>query len=280
LAALPSVVTRSQLAPARAVNQGVESAAEVLGPSLGGLVIGLGGGGVAGAAWAYLVDGCSYLVSGTALLGIRRKLQAAERPPAGNLRAALREGLDFLWRNRKLRFLMLLTASLNFLQAPLYLFTVIIAQDRLGLSAPQLGLVFGIAGAAAVLGAALAPAAYARLPLGTILVGAIVVWVGALVVLARADSMAALIGAWVLIHLCWPAYDVAVVTERLAATPDELHGRVISAFRTVSYGVEPLGIALSGFLVAVTGAAPLLLAIAGLHALCAGWAVLRMPKAV
>jgi MFS family permease len=278
LAALPSVVARSQLAPARAVNQGVESTAEVLGPGLGGLVIGLGGGGVAGAAWAYLVNGLSYLISGTALLGVRRKLQAAERPPARRMRAALREGLAFIRRNRLLRFLMLLTASVNFLQAPLYLLTVIIAQQRLGLSAPQLGLVFGIAGGAAVLGAALAPAIYARLPLQAILVGAIVVWIGALIVLALAGTMTALIVAWVLIHLCWPAYDVAVVTERLAATPDELHGRVISAFRTVSYGVEPLGMALGGFLVGSTGAAPLLLAIAGLHALCAGWAALRWGR--
>jgi MFS family permease len=274
LAALPSVVARAQLAPARAVNQGVESAAEVLGPSLGGLVIGLGGGGVAGAAWAYLVDGCSYLASGTALLAIRRKLQAAERPPTGNLRTALREGLAFIRRNRLLRFLMLLTASINCLQAPLYLFTVIIAQTKLGLAAPQLGLVFGIAGGAAVLGATLAPVLYARLPLRVILIGSIVVWIGALLVLARADSLLALAGAWMLIHFCWPVYDVAVVTERLAATPDELHGRVISAFRTVSYGVEPLGMALGGVLVALTGATPLILAIAGLHTLCAGWAAL------
>lgn len=278
LAALPSVVMRSQLASARAVNQGVESAAEVLGPSLGGLVIGLGGGGVAGAAWAYLVDGLSYLASGTALLAIRRKLQADVRPPAGSLRAALREGLAFIRRNGLLRFLMLLTASVNFLQAPLYLLTVIIAQDQLGLSAPQLGLVFGIAGGAAVLGATLAPAIYARLSLRMILTGSIVVWIGALIVLALANALPALIVAWVLIHFCWPAYDVAVVTERLAATPDALHGRVISAFRTVSYGVEPLGMALGGFLVGVTGVAPLILAIAGLHALCAAWAALRWGR--
>lgn len=273
LAALPSVVARNQLAPARAVNQGVESAAEVLGPSLGGLVIGVGGGGIPGAALAYLVDGVSYLASGGALLAVRRKLQAAERPAGGRLRDALAEGMAFLWRSQPLRFLMLLTASLNCLQAPLYLLTVIIAQDRLGLSAPQLGLAFGVAGAAAVLGAAIAPAIYHRMPLRAILAGSSVVWVAAIAILALADGMAALTLAWVLIHLCWPAYDVAVVTERLAATPDHLHGRVISAFRTVSYGVEPLGVALGGLLVAVTGATSLLLALSALHVLCAAWAL-------
>lgn len=277
LAALPSVVARAQLAPARAVNQGVESAAEVLGPGLGGLVIGLGGGGVAGAALAYLVDALSYLASGGALLAVRRRLQAAERPAAaGGLWAALREGMAFLWQNRPLRFLMLLTASVNCLQAPLYLLTVVVAQGRLGLAAPQIGLVFGVAGGAAVLGAALAPTIYARLPLRAILVGSIAVWIGAIAVLALANGSVTLAIAWVLIHLCWPAYDVAVVTERLAATPDALHGRVISAFRTVSYGSEPAGMALGGLLVAATGATPLLLTIAGLHALCAMWA-LRGP---
>lgn len=276
LAALPSVVARAQLAPARAVSQGVESAAEVLGPSLGGLVIGLGGGGVAGAALAYLVDGVSYLASGLAILGVRRPLQAEGRPAAGGLWAALREGMAFLWRSGPLRFLMLLTASVNCLQAPLYLLTVLVAQDRLGLSAPQLGLVFGAAGGAAVLGAALAPALYRRLPLRAILAGSILTWAGAIVTLALAEGVVPLAAAWVLIHLCWPAYDVAVVTERLAATPDQLHGRVISAFRTVSYGSEPLGAALGGLLVASAGAAPLLLGVAALHGLCAAWA-LRGP---
>lgn len=277
LAALPSVVARTQLAPARAVSQGVESAAEVLGPSLGGLVIGLGGGNVAGAALAYLIDGASYLISGLAILGVRRRLQADERPAAaGGLWAALREGMAFLWRSGPLRFLMLLTASVNCLQAPLYLLTVVVAQDRLGLSAPQLGLVFGAAGGAAVLGAALAPAIYQRYPLRAILTGSILIWAGAIATLALADGVAPLAVAWVLLHLCWPAYDVAVVTERLAATPDRLHGRVISAFRTVSYGSEPLGVALGGLLVASTGAPPLLLGIAALHGLCAAWA-LRGP---
>lgn len=276
LAALPSVVARAQLAPARAVGQGVESAAEVLGPGLGGLVIGLGGGGVAGAALAYLVDGASYLASGLAILGVRRPLQADGRPAAGGLWAALREGMAFLWRSRPLRFLMLLTAGVNCLQAPLYLLTVLVAQDRLGLSAPQLGLVFGAAGGAAVLGAALAPAVYRRVPLRAILAGSILIWAGAIAALAMAEGVATLAVAWVLIHLCWPAYDVAVVTERLAATPDRLHGRVISAFRTVSYGSEPLGAALGGLLVASAGAAPLLLGVAALHGLCAAWA-LRGP---
>jgi predicted MFS family arabinose efflux permease len=147
----------------------------------------------------------------------------------------------------------------------------------LGLTARQIGLAFGIAGAAAVLGAALAPAIYARLPLRAILAGSICVWVGAIALLALADGMLPLTLAWVLIHLCWPAYDVAVVTERLAATPDHLHGRVISAFRTVSYGAEPPGVALGGIVLASVGATPLLLAIAGLHAACALWA-LRGPN--
>lgn len=276
LAALPSIVARRQLATARAVNQGGESSAEVLGPSLGGLVIGAGGGGVSGAVLAFLVDGLSFFVSGTALLTIRRKLQAAARPARGDLWAALREGMAFVWGHRPLRFLMLLTASLNCLQAPLYLLTVIVAQGRLGLSAPQIGLIFGIAGVAAVVGAVLAPAVYGRVSLRTILAGATTIWVTGIAILALADSSLLLTLAWILIHLCWPAYDVAVVTERLAATPDELHGRVISAFRTVSYGVEPAGVALAGLLVAATGAMPLLLAISGLHVLCAVWA-LRGP---
>jgi MFS family permease len=272
LAALPSIVERAQLARARAVSQGGDSAAEVLGPSLGGLLIGLGRTEVVGAALAYAVDALSYLLSGAALLAVRRRL--SHQRPAGrtSLLHDIRAGMGFLWGNHLLRFLMLLTASVNFLQAPLYLLTVLLAQQRLQLSAPQLGLVFGVAGAAAVLGAALAPAVYERAQLRAILVGSTVVWAGATLALALAGHVAALALGWVAIHLCWPVYDVAVVAYRLESTPDHLHGRVISAFRTVSYGAEPLGAALGGLLVVAVGVTPILLAVAGGLVVCARWA--------
>jgi MFS family permease len=275
LAALPSIVARPQLAQARAVSQGVESAAEVVGPSLGGFIIGLGRTDVAGATLAYLVDAISYLISGGALLGIRRRLQPAQRPAGGSLLADMRDGLAFLWRTASLRFLMLLTASINFLQGPLYLLTVLVAQQRFGFSPAQLGLFFGLVGGAAVLGAALAPSIYARASLRTILAGSIAVWGAAAVGMAVANNPIMLLLSWICMSFCWPLYDVAVVTHRLEETPDHLHGRVISAFRTVSYGAEPLGVALGGLLVAGVGAGPLLGAIGALLGCCLIWALRR-----
>ena len=47
---------------------------------------------------------------------------------------------------------------------------------------------------------------------------------------------------------------MAVVSYRLLMTPDELQGRVNSAFRNLSYGSEPLGSALGGLLLVPLGA--------------------------
>jgi len=41
---------------------------------------------------------------------------------------------------------------------------------------------------------------------------------------------------------------------RISIIPDELQGRVNSAFRLLAFGGQPLGAALSGFLIAIHGA--------------------------
>jgi hypothetical protein len=73
-----------------------------------------------------------------------------------------------------------------------------------------------------------------------------------------------------LTYLVWPVYAVAIVSYRLAETPDQLQGRVISAFRTLSYGAEPIGLALGGVCAALVGPQPMFgVAAVGLL-LCAG----------
>ena len=51
-----------------------------------------------------------------------------------------------------------------------------------------------------------------------------------------------------------PVYNVVQFSYRLALIPDELQGRVNSAFRLVAFGFNPLGGALSGVLIQRYGA--------------------------
>ena len=253
LAALPQIVQAARLARARSVSEGIEASAKIIGPSVGGFIVSLGRTTVSGSVLAYLVDSLSYLLSAGALLSIGRPLQQPQATAQPSLPRAMREGLRFLWRHPTLRTLMVVTTVVNFLQAPLSLLVILVAQRRLGLSPAQIGLIFGVAGGTALLGSALAGWLYRPERLGPIMLGSLIVWALSALTLALAVDSLTLTTGWALTQLVWPVYAVAVVSYRLAETPDHLQGRVISAFRALSYGAEPVGLALGGLSVAVVG---------------------------
>jgi len=283
LAALPHVVHASQLAHARSLSEGIEATATVVGPSLGGFIVGLGRTAVSGSVIAYLIDSLSYVLSAIGLLTVRRPLQGPRARAYPRLREAIREGLSFLWRHPTLRLLMVLTTVVNFLQAPMSLFVILVAQRRFGLSPAQIGLLFGVAGGAAVLGSALAAWWYRKERLQAIVVGSLIAWALSALTMALAPGPLALATGLALTYLVWPTYAVAVVSYRLAETPDHLQGRVISAFRTLSYGAEPLGLAVGGLTVTLVSPSALFTIIGVALLACVGAVILtslgRAPQA-
>ena len=141
-----------------------------------------------------------------------------------------------------------LTALINFLQSSIDLTLIVLAQNRLHLSVQFIGLILSAGGIGGILGGLLAPWLRERLRFGRILLLSVIVWTGALLLLALTPWPPLLIIGKFLLSFTWPSYAVAVVSYRLLLTPDELQGRVNSAFRNLTYGSEPLGSALGGLL--------------------------------
>lgn len=255
ISALPHVVAPEQLPRAYALDTTTEYMGTLLGPGLSALIIGLVPVVQLGALLAYLVDSTSYLVSVLTLWRVRASFQgertrATVRPP---LYREIAEGLRFLWRQRPLRFMALLTALVNFLQSPIDLALIVLAQSRLHLSVQFIGLMLSAGGVGGILGGLLAPWLREHWRCGRILFVALLVWSCAALLLACAPWPALLLASKFLFSFTWPAYAVAVVSYRLQQTPDELQGRVNSAFRNLSYGSEPLGSALGGLLLVLLG---------------------------
>ncbi|HXR65880.1 MAG TPA: MFS transporter, partial [Ktedonobacteraceae bacterium] len=256
ISALPQVVESEQLPRAYALDTTTEYMGALLGPSLSAFIIGLVPVVQVGAILAYLVDSCSYLVSVLSLSRMRvafqvERVKEVARP---RLYRDIAEGLRFLWQQRNLRFMALLTALVNFLQSPIDLVLIVLAQSHLHLSVQFIGLILSAGGIGGVLGGVLAPWLRERLRCGQILLISLIIWVCALLLLACAPWPLLLFVGKFLMSFTWPFYGVAVVSYRLQQTPDELQGRVKSAFRNLSYGSEPLGSALGGLLLVVLSA--------------------------
>jgi len=254
VAALPRVVPVAQLPQANALNASAESAATLIGPGLAGFIISLARTTVIGAVLAYLLDSLSYLASVISLGFVRTPFQAERTPVAGrSLRREIAEGLRFLWAEPRLRAIALLTLSVNVFFGPLYLAVIVLAEGPLHADARTLGLIFSVSSVGGLAGAAGAPWLKARLRFGQIIIGSIVLWTLATALLAAANSSAMVVVGQAVVSLTLPIYNVAVISYRLALTPDALQGRVNSVARLLALAGLPAGTAIGGVLLGPLG---------------------------
>ncbi len=254
IAALPQVVPSAHLPQAYALDTTTEYIGTLLGPSLGGLLIGLVPLVALGASLAYLADSLTYLVSLVSLLFIRVSFQL-KRTAKGKLalRKEIAEGLRFLWRQPLLRTMVVLTMTVNFLLSPVTLVIIVLAQGTLHIDVRTLGIILSAGGIGGVLGGIIAPWIRTRIRFGQAIISSVIIWGIATLLLAVATSPLLLAVGVGLTSLMWPLYAVVLVSYRLSLTPDHLQGRVNSAFRFLSYGSEPLGAALGGLLLVPLG---------------------------
>lgn len=263
ISALPQVVAPAQLSRAYSLDNANEFVGSLLGPALGAFIIGLAPVIVSGAVLAYLADSISYLASVISLRFIRVSFQKERAATTQrSLRKEIAEGLRFLWAQRRLRLMVMLTTTINFLQSSITLAVIVLARTDLHMSVQLLGFVLSAGGVGGVLGAVIAPWLRARLRFGQIIIGSVLLWAVAVLALVVAPTPVWLVAGVAVISLLWPVYGVTLVSYRLELTPDALQGRVNSAFRFLSYGSEPLGAALGGVLLAAIGPRPVLAVIA------------------
>jgi len=178
-----------------------------------------------------------------------------ERPAAQihSLRAEIAEGIRFLWRRRPLRIVSLLTLCLNICFSPAYLAVIVLARGPLHADARTIGVIFSLGSIGGVVGSLIAPLLKTRLRFGQIIVGPAALQALALPVLAAAVSPLMLVIGEAVLTMMVPIYNVAVISYRLALTPDALQGRVNSVARLLAFASIPLGTAVGGVLLASIG---------------------------
>lgn len=245
-AALPHVVAKEQLPAATAQGEVTDGVVTLIGPSLGGTLFGIT------RALPFLADAISYTASVVSLFWIRLPFQEERAREPRSLRAEIWEGLLWLWREPVARALVMLHGGLILAISGVSLLMLVIAQ-RQHAEPYAIGLMFGISGIGAMIGALLGGQAHKRFRLGQILMSAF--WVYALLwpLFAVAPSVVALGALLAAFWVVDEIYDVAQLSYRLALIPDALRGRVNGAFRLVFFTCETVSIALTGFLLQQVG---------------------------
>ena len=245
-ASLPRVVPKEQLPAAISQNQVTFGITNLLGPPLGGILYTLG------RAVPFLVDAISYLVSVISLLFIKTKFQMERVVATRKLRTEIVEGMKWLWRQPLLRVMAFLNSGWSALGFGFSLMVIVLAQGQ-HLSPTFIGILFAIGGVSSILGASLALLIQKHLKYGQAIIGLwwlyVLVWI--LVAFVRSPiALGAIVACFFLVD---SIYNIVQFSYRLTLIPDELQGRVNSAFRLISYSLRPVGIALAGVLMQSLG---------------------------
>lgn len=244
-AIVPNLVTPARLRNALALNYGLYQLTMVIGPGLGGLIIG-----ALGVQWAYALDAIS---CGAIVLAV---LAIAPQPPRGathhdTIRRSIAEGLRYVRGNRALLGSFAIDLVAMTFGMPRALFAVL-SVSVFHAGATGTGVLYSAVSAGATV-AALSTGwlTHAR-RLGLIVIWAVVAWGVAIALVGLAGSL------WVaalLLAVAGAADSVSAVCRasiNQSVTPDYMRGRMSAVFSLVVTSGPRLGDIESG---AVAGAA-------------------------
>ena len=260
--ALPRVVPKAQLASAVAQNQMQYSIGGIIGPPLGGALYS------AAHLLPFAADAGSYAVSGASLVAVRAQLQGERDAARRSLRAEIAEGLSWLWKHPLIRYMAFLTGAINIGTTGYVLVIVVLAKEQ-GASPALTGAIFAVGGVVGALGAGIGAFIQRRVSFGRAIIGSTWYFALSYALYAVAGTPAMLMVVVAFSLLFGATYDIVQYTYRIATIPDALQGRVNSVFRLISWGVRPLGFALTGVLLERAGGRTTVLIIAGWLALVA-----------
>jgi MFS family permease len=245
-ACLPQVVSKGQLPTAAAQGMVIDSVSGLIGPSIGGILYGIG------RAVPFLADAISYGASVVSLLFINTKFQEDRDPSPLHLWADIKEGLSWLWKKPLIRFLALLTGGMVAPVVGYSLILIVIAQSQHA-SSFTIGVILACGGIGSILGAFLVTPLQKRFSFGQLMIASTWIWALTWLLFAVAPNPLVLGIVTAVTFIIVPIYLSVQFGYRLALIPDHLQGRVNSVFRLIAFGSEPIGLAVTGVLLQAYG---------------------------
>lgn len=246
-ALLPSLVRPADLPRANARLMAVHVVGNQLAaPPLGAALF------VVAAALPFGLDAASFALSALLVAAVRGA-PAPAPAPRRSVGAEIGEALRWLWRHRVLRVIALCLCLMNMTLTGVMAVLVLYSRQRLGLGEAGYGLLLSASAVGGVVGTAIAAGVIARFGASAVL------RVGLLVETATHLSLALARSPWVagvtmgLFGVHAVVWGVITQSVRQREVPDELRGRVGSAYFLLAIGGSAVGALLGGVLAAGFG---------------------------
>jgi MFS family permease len=243
---LPQLVRAEQLPEANGNQYAVQTIGqEFAGPPLGSLLF------TAAAAVPFGLSAASF--AGSAVLLARLPKHPPDTVPDGTVRSRVAEGLRWLLGNRLLRVVAVVLGVSSFCNTMGMATLVLLVTETLKVSSRFYGILLAAAAVGSVLGGLLNPRVTRRLgqvPSLVIAMGAVsVIYVG----IGLAPNAPVLAALEVCNGFMVTMWNIVTVTLRQRIVPNEMLGRVNSAYRMIGWGLMPVGAVAGGLVAHVAG---------------------------
>lgn len=249
---IPALVSPARVVEANSSLEVTDGVSNLVGPSLGGLLIK-----IVGAPNALLADALSFLLAAAAWINIGPR--PSEALVEIGWRAQLVAGLRWVIRQRVILENTLSAVVLNIVFSAITTVFVFYAQRELHLDAARTGLVLGLAGLGPIGFAALAPRLRRRFRVGQLLLAELLI-TGPLVALLDVAPLLPTLGAMLTASASLGlAFGSGILSRILvrsyvqAMVPPPLLARVNASVRVVAWGSVPVGAVVGGTLTQLVG---------------------------
>ena len=247
---LPSVIATDRLVAGNSALAASESAANVIGPSVGGALVQ-----ALGAPVALLADAASFAVSAVSLAGLRAGGRPPQPPPAGrSLGREIGAGLRYVRAHPLARSVLGAGVLANFVLAGYQAVIVVFLARQVGLRPAVIGVLFTLSAVGGLAGSLVAAPLAGRVGNARVMCGGSVLTAACGLLIPLTSEGTGIV--WYLagalpLSLGLAAFNVCTRAAMQAAAPDAMRGRVTASVRLFSRGVMPLGALAAGALAQV-----------------------------
>jgi MFS family permease len=239
-------VGRDRMATAMALDIVAQNVSRMIGPTLGGVVLVVGG--IEG---AFVLSAVLYLAAVSATLAVRSRLPPTAR--AEPVLARVRDGLAAVLADRRLAAILAVTIVYNLFGWPFTSMIPVIGRDQLALGPEGVGLLTSVDGVGAfAVGLLLAWRLVARWHAATY-VGGVALYQLGVIAFALSPGVVPAAAALLLTGLAGAAFATLQATLVYLAAPPEMRPRIMGVL-SVCIGTGPLGFLWLGWLANQIGA--------------------------
>lgn len=268
---VPSLVPKSALMNAMALNSTGFNTTRIVGPSLAGLLIA-----AIGIAGNFYLQATAYV--GVAMMVWQMNIPARTGPARDvSVRQDLLDGARYVWRHPTLRAQMTLALVPVVVALPYISLMPVFAKDVLDLGPGGFGLLMAAPGLGAVIGTLTIASAGDFRRKGILLFGSLIALGVSLALFSQSRSFPLSLGLLVLVGMFQMCYMTTNQTLLQMTTPDELRGRVMGIYM-LNQGLLPFGSLFAGILADIWGAPLAVAAMGALVIVLAGAGFIRLPS--